>query len=156
MKKRSFNRFDTSLKACFFIKERERGWEDCQITKISRKGMGVTFCTEEKITPESIMNLKVYTSVQESDYFTVTGTLKWIESYKNTFIGGIELAEILDEPKWLQLIYFIKNPKGHTSTIKSVEPQDIKGTSPTPPPQKVVLPTSKLEQIKAILNYKII
>ena len=156
MKKRSFNRFDTSLKACFFIKERKRGWEDCQITKISRKGMGVTLCTEEKITPESILNLKVYTSAQESDYFTVTGTLKWIESYKNTFIGGIELSEILDEPKWLQLIYFIKNPKGQTSTIKSVEPHEIKGKFHAPPPQKVVLPTTKLEQIKAILNYKIL
>ena len=155
MKKRSFSRFDTSLKACFFIKERDRGWEDCQITKISRKGMGVTFCTEEKITPDSLINFKVYTS-QESDYFTVTGTLKWIETYKNTFLGGIELTEILDEPKWLQLIYFIKNPRENHTTIKSLEPHEIKGNFHAPPPQKVILPTTKLEQIKAILNYKII
>ena len=45
--------------------------------------MGVTFCTEEKITQNSALNLKVYTS-QDSDYFTVTGTVKWIEHYKNT------------------------------------------------------------------------
>jgi hypothetical protein len=155
MKKRSFSRFDTSLKACFFIKERDRGWEDCQITKISRKGMGVTFCTEEKITPGSALNLKVYTS-QDSDYFTVTGTVKWIEHYKNIFLGGIELNEILDEPKWLQLIYFIKNPRANHTTIKSLEPHEIKGNfHAAPPPEKVILPTTKLEQIKAILNYKI-
>ena len=117
--------------------------------------MGVTFCTEEKITPDSALNLKVYTS-QESDYFTVTGTVKWIQSYKNTFLGGIELTEILDEPKWLQLIYFIKNPTEKNTTIKSIEPHEIKGKFHAPPPQKVMLPTTKLEQIKAILNYKII
>ena len=155
MKKRSFSRFDTSLKACFFIKGRNRGWEDCKISKISRKGMGVTFFTEEKITPDSVMNVKVYTS-QESDYFTVTGRLKWIEQYKNTFVGGVELSEILDEPKWLQLIYFIKNPGETHTTIKSIEPHEIKGKFHAPPPQKVILPTTKLEQIKAILNYKII
>jgi hypothetical protein len=154
MKKRSFSRFDTSLKASFFIKEREQGWEECHISKISRKGMGVTFCTEEKITPDSVMNIKVFTS-QESDYFTVTGRLKWVEKYKNTFVGGIELTEILDEPKWLQLIYFIKNPT-ETRNIKSIEPHEIKGKFHAPPPQKVILPTTKLEQIKSILKYKII
>jgi hypothetical protein len=117
--------------------------------------MGVIFSTEEKITTDSVMNIKVFTS-EESDYFTVKGTVKWIERYKNTFVGGIELTEILDEPKWLQLIYFIKNPKEKHTTIKSIEPHEIKGKFHAPPPQKVILPTTKLEQIKSILKYKII
>ena len=80
------------------------------------------------------------------------------EHYKNTFVGGVELSEILDEPEWLELIYFIKNPKENHNTIKSIEPHEIKGKFHAPPPQKVILPTTRrsLEQIKAILNYKII
>lgn len=117
--------------------------------------MGVTFLTETKIPPGSVMNLKVYTS-QETDYFTVTGTLRWIEPYKNTFVGGLELSAILDENKWLQLIYFIRHPAEKSSTIKSIEPHEIKGNFHAPPPEKVILPPTKLDQIKAILNYKII
>lgn len=154
MKKRSFSRFDTSLKASFYITGRKQGWEDGHITKISRKGMGITFYTEEQIKPGSVMNIKVFTS-RDSDYFTVTGTLKWIEHRNNTVLGGIELSEILDEPTWLQLIYFIKNP-AETCTIKSIAPQKIKGKFHNPPPQKVILPPTRLEQIKSILRYKII
>ena len=60
--------------------------------------MGITFHTDEKIAVDSTLHLKVFTS-NEDKFFTVKGVLKWIEKDRNTFIGGIELSEILDEPK---------------------------------------------------------
>ena len=156
MPQRSFSRYDANMKATYFVEERNRGWEDCTITKLSRKGMGITFYTEEEIPADSTLNLKVFTS-NENEYFTVKGDLRWLEKAGNTFIGGIELREILDELKWLQLIYFIEHEKEKkkVTTIKDFTPNG-KGKHSSPPPKKVIVPPTPLEQIKAILNYKII
>ena len=143
------------MKATYCLEGRNRGWEDCTITKLSRKGMGITFHTDEKIAVDSALHLKVFTS-DKKEYFTVKGILKWIEKDSNTFIGGIELSEILDEPTWLQLIYFIEDSKDKkVRTIKDYTPNGKSGHS-SPSPQKVKLPPTPMEQMKAILNYKII
>ena len=76
MKKRSFTRHDVNMKAAYFLEKRSRGWEDCTITKLSRKGMGITFHTDEKITVDSTLHLKVFTS-DENEYFPVKGILKY-------------------------------------------------------------------------------
>jgi len=157
MKKRCFSRYDTHMKATYYLEERNMGWEDCTITKLSRKGMGVTFHTEEKIPPDSTIHLKVFTS-NENEYFTVKGDLRWIEKAGKTFMGGLELREILDEPKWLQLIYFIEHEKEkkRVTTIKDFTPNENSKHGPPPPQRVVTVPPTPLEQIKAILNYKII
>ena len=156
MPQRSFKRYDTHMKATYYVEERNRGWEDCTITKLSRKGMGITFDTEEEIPEASTLNLKVFTS-NENEYFTVKGELRWIEKAGNAFIGGIELREILNEPKWLQLIYFIDHEQEtkKATTLKDFVPNG-KGKHYSPPPKKVIIPPTPLEQIKAILNYKIL
>jgi hypothetical protein len=143
------------MKATYFVEERNRGWEDCTITKLSRKGMGITFFTEEELPADSTLNIKVFTS-NENEYFTVKGDLRWVEKTGNAFIGGIELREILDELKWLQLIYFIEHDQGKKAPdIKDYTPKG-KGKQSFPAPKKVIVPPSPLEQIKALLNYKII
>ena len=155
MKKRSFTRYDTNMRATYFQEERNCGWEDCTITKFSRKGMGITFHRDVKIPVESTLYLRVFTT-DENECLIVNGILKWIEKDRNTFIGGIELLEILDEPKWLQLIYFIENLKDQGVTTLKDYTSNEKIRRSSPPPQKVTLPPTPLEQIKAILNYKII
>ena len=155
MPQRSFTRYDANMKATYFVEERNRGWEDCTITKLSRKGMGITFYTEEEIPADSTLNLKVFTA-NENEYFTVKGELRWVEKAGNAFIGGIELREMLDELKWLQLIYFIEHDQGKkVTTIKDYTPNG-KGKYSSSAPKKVIVPPTPLEQIKAILNYKII
>ena len=73
-------------------------------------------------------------------------------------MGGVELGEILDEPKWLQLIYFIEN-------AKEKEGNNYQGFYPQRQRQARFSSSTKsssrakhtpMEQIKAILNYKII
>ena len=155
MPQRSFTRYDANMKATYFVEERNRGWEDCTITKLSRKGMGITFHTEEEMPEDSTLNLKVFTS-NENEYFTVKGDLRWIEKAGNTFIGGIELREILDELKWLQLIYFIEHDKENKVTPLKGHTPNGKNKHSSRVPKKVVVPPTPLEQIKAILNYKII
>ena len=155
MKKRSFSRFNTHIQAAYFLEENNRGWENCTITKLSRKGMGITFHTEEQIPPESVLHIKIFTS-NENEYFTVKGELKWIEKAEHYSEGGIELREILDEAKWLQLIYFIEHsPDKQLPITRECTPKK-RGKGSTSPPQKVIIPPTPLEQIIAILNYKII
>ena len=70
-----------------------KGWEDCLITEVSRKGMGVTFYTSEKIIAGSIIHLKVRVP-QESNPVMVKGVLRWIEHAAEHFVGGIEWYHI--------------------------------------------------------------
>ena len=70
-----------------------KGWEDCLITEVSRKGMGVTFYTSAQIIAGSIIHLKVRVP-QESNPVMVKGVLRWIEPAAEHFVGGIEWYHI--------------------------------------------------------------
>jgi hypothetical protein len=146
MKKRSFTRYDTHMNAIYYQEEGNCGLEDCTITKFGRKGMGITFHTDEKIPVDSILYLKVFTS-DENECFTVKGILKWIKKDRNNFMGGIELLEILDETKSLQLIYFIKNLKDKKVTTLKDYPPNEKIRCSSQPPQKVTPPPTSMEKI---------
>ena len=77
-------------KARFFGK---RGWEECLISEVSPKGMGVAFYTSEKIITGSIIHLKVRVP-GESSPVMVKGVLRWIEPSAEHFVGGIECFHI--------------------------------------------------------------
>ena len=88
--RRKYPRTILPQRAQFFGK---KGWEDCLITEVSRKGMGVKFYTSEKITAGSIIHLKVRVP-QESNPVMVKGVLRWIEQSAEHFVGGIEWYHI--------------------------------------------------------------
>ena len=83
MKKRSFTRYDAHMKATYFLEERNMGWEDCTITKLSRKGMGITFHTEEEIPSDTTLHLKIFTSDEKHFYYTgfACSCLEWEWQY---------------------------------------------------------------------------
>jgi hypothetical protein len=88
--RRKYPRTILPQRAQFFGK---RGWEDCLITEVSRKGMGVTFYTSETIIPGSIIHVKVRVP-QESNPVKVKGVLRWLEHTGAHFVGGIEWFHI--------------------------------------------------------------
>lgn len=136
---RCFVRFDTHMKAQYFLKEKNRDWEECTVFKISRKGLGLKFYTSEKIKVGSTIQLKIFTS-KESENIIVKGVLRWIEEEENDFVGGIELNEILDESKWITLIHFIDNPlEERTKKMGSMSPmRQVRKSSRPSPPSKVI------------------
>jgi hypothetical protein len=140
---RTFRRFDTTnLKANYFAKEGKTSWKECTINKVSRKGIGIIFHTDEKINAGSTLDLKIFIS-KELDYFTVKGILKWIKQNENDFIGGIELTEFLSETEWIQLIFFITTPSEiRTENIGFTTPEDTRENRHQSPPRKVVLPAN--------------
>jgi hypothetical protein len=88
--RRKFPRTSLPQKAKFFGKN---GWEDCLITEVSRKGIGVKFYTRDKIVKGSIMHLKV-TVPHEPNPVMVKGLLRWLEEENDHFVGGIEWYQI--------------------------------------------------------------
>jgi hypothetical protein len=93
-------RFSTNLKGRYSTGELGKNWEECTVLDASRKGMGIKFHTPEGIKVGSIINLETVVP-SETEPFNVRGTLKWIKQKENEFIGGVELAEVLDEIKSL-------------------------------------------------------
>ena len=137
---RTFRRFDTTnLKANYLVKEGKIVWKECTINKVSRKGIGITLHTDEKITVGTTLDLKIFIS-KELEYFTVKGIVKWIKQKENNLIGGIELTEFLSETEWIQLIFFITTPSEiRTENIGYTTPEDTREKRHQSPPSKVVL-----------------
>lgn len=84
--RRRFPRSTLPQRAQFFG---TRGWEDCLITEVSRRGLGVKFYTGEKIIVGSIIQLKVAVP-RESKSVMVKGVLRWIEDCGEYCVGGME------------------------------------------------------------------
>lgn len=99
---RRFARFTTQLKGQYFVKERKRGWQECTITVVSRKGLGAEFHTREIIKPGSTTQFEI-TVPGELEPVTIKGILRWIKKKGNDFIGGIEFTKKLDDLTFAKL-----------------------------------------------------
>jgi len=104
--RRKFSRFDTHMQAQYFLEEKNRCREDCTVIDISRKGMGIRFSTNEKISVGSTIHLEISIPT-ELESINVKGILKRINQRENDFIGGLEWflvhREVLDEDKLARL-----------------------------------------------------
>jgi len=94
-------RYLTQLKARYFLNEARDNWKECTIINISLKGMGIEF--NEAINVESTIHLMII-ELRGSEPVTTKGELRWLKQRENDFIGGIELAETLDEITFAKLI----------------------------------------------------
>jgi len=96
-------RIPTQRKAHYFLKEGTSTLKECTVIDVSHKGMGIRFDTSEALHLGSTVIIDLTdSSVRKSLY--VAGSLRWIEEGVNFFIGGIELAESLDDITLLKLL----------------------------------------------------
>ncbi len=91
--RRRFSRFDTQMKAHYFLREKKGSGEECTITDVSRKGMGIRFCTRNKINIGSTIFLEISVPT-EAEPVSVKGILRRIDQGENNFFGGIEWDRI--------------------------------------------------------------
>ena len=95
--KRGFGRFETELKAYYYIcngEDEERN--ECTVINMSRKGMGLEIKTDKKINAGSTIRLEIFVPDKRKPT-VVQGVLKWVEKRKETWSAGIECKEVLDE-----------------------------------------------------------
>ena len=87
--KRSFGRFKTQLKAQYFLDEKKGVGEECTITDISRRGMGIRFHTRDSINIDSTIFLEIFVP-ERKEPINVKGVLKQVNWRESDFFGGIE------------------------------------------------------------------
>lgn len=87
--RRKFSRFGTHMKAQYFLQEEKKGWGECTVIDISRRGMGIRFLTNEKISVGSTLQLEISIPT-ELETINVKGVLKRINQREDDCIGGIE------------------------------------------------------------------
>ncbi len=94
---RKHTRFNTQLRAqCIPEDSKKDCWEECTITNINRKGLGIKFHTRVFFTIGSTINLKIFIPNKKTS-MNVKGILKWTGGRRNLFIGGIEFLENMDK-----------------------------------------------------------
>ena len=97
---RRSGRYVIQLKAQYFLDDDKDHWRVCTILNINPKGVCVEF--NEGINVDSTIHLVIIKS-GESEPIIVKGILKWLRQKKSNLIGGIELAETLDENTFAKL-----------------------------------------------------
>ena len=99
---RQHKRYSTQREAYYFLQHTQEPGRKCTIINVSRKGMGVTFHTDETIHPGSPIRLEVpVTTAFES--ISVSGMLNWLDKMDVDLIGGIELNKELNDVRFSKL-----------------------------------------------------
>ena len=87
--RRRFSRFNTHLKAQYFLDEKKGEGKKCTITNISRRGMGIRFHTRDTIDIGSTIFLEI--SIPEGkEPINVKGVLKQVNWKGSDFFSGVE------------------------------------------------------------------
>ncbi len=87
--KRKFGRFNTHLKAQYFLNEKKGDGEKCAITDISRRGMGIRFHTRDNIDIGETIYLEIFVP-EGKEPISVEGVLKQVNWKGSDFFGGVE------------------------------------------------------------------
>jgi len=101
-KTRRFKRYPTQREAQFFLKDTAEEGKECTIITVSRKGMGILFHTDEKITVGTTIRLDVPIATS-FEAISVRGVLKWLDKKEADLIGGVELTQELSDVKFSKL-----------------------------------------------------
>jgi len=100
--RRRFHRFQTQMRAQYFLKKKKGGWEECTVIDVSRKGVSIKFHKPKNIPVGSVIHLEVFPP-KELEPVVLNGVLKRIEQEGDDLIGSVELKEVLDVNKLARL-----------------------------------------------------
>ncbi len=87
--RRRFGRFNTHLKAQYYLDEKKGDGEKCTITDISRRGMGIRFHTRDNIDIGETIYLEIFVP-EGKEPISVEGVLKQVNWKGSDFFGGVE------------------------------------------------------------------
>ena len=99
---RRFKRYPTQREARFFLKDTAEKGKECTIITVSRKGMGILFHTDEKISVGTTIRFDVPIATS-FEAISVRGMLKWLDKTEADCIGGVELTQELSDVKFSKL-----------------------------------------------------
>ena len=104
--RRHLRRFSLKLKALYTFDDTLDTWKDCSIIDMTYNGMGLQFPSPETIRIGSAIYLAI---VIDEDVRPVRlkGVIQWGGEGADGCVCGVELAEIMDEITWNNLIHYM-------------------------------------------------
>ncbi len=95
-------RIPTSVKARYFLKNRQLPGRECTVINISLNGAGLAFYAHETMEQGSKLSLKMY-ALGGKATITVDGVVSWVKQGKKDFLCGIKLMDVLDNAEQMVL-----------------------------------------------------
>lgn len=101
--KRKDARFETRLKALYYVHTENEGLEKCEIINVSYGGLGIQFKQARDFNDRSAINIGVVVKWQFIP-ISLKGSVKWLSENLKHPIGGVELEVPLDNMTLLKLL----------------------------------------------------
>jgi hypothetical protein len=105
--RRGLRRFSLKLKAHYAFEDKRDNWKDCSIIDVTYSGMGLKFHSLETIKVGTAIHLAIVID-EALRPVRVKGVIKWRGEGADGCVCGVELAEIMDEITWNNLIHYMR------------------------------------------------
>lgn len=101
--KRRNTRFETRLKALYYVHTENEGLKKCEIVNVSYRGLGIQFKQAGDCNERAAINVGVVVRWQFMPV-SLKGSIKWLSENPNHPVGGVELDVPLDNMTLLKLL----------------------------------------------------
>ena len=105
--RRQLRRFSLKLKAHYTFEVESDNWQECSIIDITHNGMGLKFPSPETLK----LGTPIYLAIVIDEAVRpvrLTGVIKWGGEGADGCVCGVELAEIVDEVTWNNLVHYMR------------------------------------------------
>lgn len=104
--RRQLRRYALKLKAQYSFEEERDNWKACSIIDVTYNGMGVKFPSRETVKVGTPIYLAIIIDEAVSPV-RLKGVIKWGGEGAAGCVCGVELAEIVDEVTWDNLVHYM-------------------------------------------------
>jgi len=104
--RRQLRRFSLKLKAQYSFDEERENWKECSIVDVTYNGMGLKFPLRETIKVGTPIFLAIIVD-EAVRPVRLRGVIKWGGEGPAGCVCGVELAQIVDEVTWNNLVHYM-------------------------------------------------
>jgi hypothetical protein len=104
--RRQLRRFSLKLKAHYTFEDKKDNWKECSIIDVTYNGMGLKFHSPETIEIGTAIHLAIVID-EALRPVRLKGVIKWGGEGADSCVCGVELAEIMDEVAWNNLVHYM-------------------------------------------------
>ena len=105
--RRQLRRFSLKLKAHYTFEEEKDNWKECSIIDVTYNGMGLKFPSLETVKVGTTIYLAIVID-EALRPVRLTGVIKWGGEGADDCVCGVELADIVDEVTWNNLVHYMR------------------------------------------------
>jgi hypothetical protein len=104
--RRQLKRFSLKLKAHYTFEKERANWKECSIVDVTYNGMGLKFTSPETVKVGTPIYLAIVID-EAVRPVRLKGVIRWGGEGADGCVCGVELAEIVDEVAWNNLVLYM-------------------------------------------------